>query len=85
MARLAFFGRDFVELLVVEQAQRRRGIGRALMASALANATSPVVFTSTNESNNPMRALLARDGWLLSGRLTGLDEGDPELVYYRTR
>jgi len=30
-----------------------------------------------------MRGLLAREGWTLSGRLTGLDDDDPELVFYR--
>jgi hypothetical protein len=31
-----------------------------------------------------MRALFERDGWTLSGVLAGIDEGDPELVFYRT-
>jgi hypothetical protein len=29
-----------------------------------------------------MRALLAVEGWQFSGRLDGLDEDDPELVYF---
>ena len=32
-----------------------------------------------------MRALLDSEGWSLSGRLAGLDEGDPELVFYLRR
>ena len=79
----AFFGRDFIELLVVEDSHRRQGVGAALLSTACAAASSATVFTSTNESNAPMRALLDRDGWTLSGRLTGLDFGDPELVFYR--
>jgi hypothetical protein len=31
-----------------------------------------------------MRALFEREGWALSGILEGIDEGDPELVFYRT-
>ncbi len=80
-----FFGRDFIELVVVQEGHRRQGVGGALVASAFMAAASPTVFTSTNESNAPMRALLERDGWSLSGRLTGLDPNDPELVFFRRR
>ena len=40
------------------------------------------MFTSTNESNTPMRQLLQSEGWSPSGVLTGLDEGDPEHVFF---
>jgi hypothetical protein len=43
------------------------------------------VFTSTNRSNDAMRALLRTEGWSSSGELDGLDPGDPELVFYRDR
>lgn len=29
-----------------------------------------------------MQALLRRENWLVSGTLDGLDDGDPEVVYY---
>lgn len=77
-----FFGRDFIDLLIVAQGHRRRGLGRLLMRSATEVATTPVVFTSTNESNEPVRALLASQHWTFSGKLDGLDRGEPELVYY---
>jgi GNAT superfamily N-acetyltransferase len=77
-----FFGRDFVDLLYVDLANRRRGIGRRLMEEAVRRSSTPRVFTSTNESNEPMRSLLAADGWVLSGVLDGLDEGDPEWVFF---
>jgi GNAT superfamily N-acetyltransferase len=80
----AFFGRDFVKLLVVSPAHRRSGIGSALLEAATATATTETIFASTNESNAAMRALFEREGWTLSGTLTGIDEGDPELVFYRT-
>jgi GNAT superfamily N-acetyltransferase len=80
----SFFGRDFVKLLVVSAAYRRSGIGRALLEAATATATTPMIFSSTNESNAAMRTLFEREGWTLSGILTGIDEGDPELVFYRT-
>ena len=79
-----FFGRDFVELLMVDPARRRGGIGRNLLRAALAAAGTEQVFTSTNTSNQPMRSLLRAEGWSFSGELDGLDEGDPELVFYKT-
>ena len=81
----SFFGRDFVRLLAVSASHRRSGIGSALLTAAALQATTDVVFTSTNESNGAMRALLRRDNWTYSGTLTGLDEGDPELVFWRER
>ncbi len=80
-----FFGRDFIELLVVAAAHRRSGIGRILLREAVAAAGTAQVFTSTNRSNRSMRALLAAEDWSFSGELVGLDEGDPELVFYRDR
>jgi len=77
-----FFGRDFIDLLMVDPARRRRGIGRDLLRAALDAAATEQVFTSTNTSNEPMRALLQAEGWSFSGALDGLDEGDPELVFY---
>jgi hypothetical protein len=41
------------------------------------------VFTSANESNAPMRALLARLGYTASGRIENLDPGDSELVFVK--
>jgi GNAT superfamily N-acetyltransferase len=83
--RQHFFDRDFVDLLFVADGHRRRGLGGELMKAAVATATSTDVFTSTNESNAPMQALLKAEGWTFSGTLVGLDEGDPELVYYFRR
>ncbi len=80
-----FFGRDFIELLMVHPARRRSGIGRFLLREALATAGTDQVFTSTNRSNHPMRSLLETENWTFSGELDGLDEGDPEVVFYKNR
>ena len=77
-----FYGRDFIDLLFVHADSRRNGIGRLLMRAAVENASTSRVFTSTNESNKPMQQLLSVEGWSPSGQLVGLDEGDPELVYF---
>jgi ribosomal protein S18 acetylase RimI-like enzyme len=80
-----FFGRDFIELLTVDPALRRSGIGRALLRQALATAGTSQVFTSTNTSNHPMRSLLDAEDWSFSGELGGLDDDDPELVFHKAR
>lgn len=80
-----FFGRDFIELLVVDSDCRRSGVGRILLREAVASAGTAQVFTSTNASNRPMRALLAAEDWSFSGGLGGLDEDDSELVFYKNR
>lgn len=78
-----FFARDFVELLYVEDGQRRKGVGAAILGAIEAVCGADRLFTSTNESNAPMRALLARSGYGESGRIQNLDPGDPELVFVK--
>jgi hypothetical protein len=80
-----FFGRDFIELLIVDLAHRRSGMGRSLLREAVATAGTAQVFTSTNASNRPMRALLDAEDWSFSGGLGGVDEDDSELVFYKNR
>jgi RimJ/RimL family protein N-acetyltransferase len=41
------------------------------------------LFTSTNESNKPMQALLDQLGYERSGIVENLDEADPELIYFK--
>ena len=80
--RRHFYDRDFIDLLLVAAKYRRAGWGSELMRAAVATSTTTDVFTSTNESNLPMQALLKSEGWAFSGKLVGLDDGDPELVYF---
>jgi ribosomal protein S18 acetylase RimI-like enzyme len=80
-----FFSHPFVDLLVVSESQRRRGIGSALMNRCEEAHQKDRIFTSTNESNAPMRALLAKIGFQESGVIDNLDPGDPELVFVKLR
>jgi GNAT superfamily N-acetyltransferase len=77
-----FFTHDFIDLLVVREDCRRRGVGRALLRASVDRASAPRVFSSTNASNAPMRSLLNAEGWSVSGQLDGLDPGDPEIVFF---
>ena len=83
LSRRHFFGRDFVSLVVVEARARRRGLASALFQAAEAGATTPQLFTSTNQSNRPMQALLDARGYRKAGVITDLDEDDPEVVFVR--
>ena len=80
-----FYAFPFVDLLVVAESARRGGVGSALMARCEADHDRDRIFTSTNESNTPMRRLLAKAGWLASGQIDNLDPGDPELVFVKFR
>ena len=79
----SFFGRDFIELLCVSFSSRRSGVGSALLRRAVGMSSTERIFTSTNKSNAPMTGFLEKIGWRFSGELEGIDDGDPEMVYYQ--
>ena len=78
-----FFSYDFLELLYVDAARRRTGLGETLVVAFDAARRTDRLFISTNESNAPMRALLAKLGYAASGMILNLDPGDPELVFVK--
>lgn len=76
-----FFGRPFVALLVVRPEARRRGVASALVRHVEVVCGGDRLFTSTNASNTAMQRLCDALGFVRSGIIDNLDEGDPELVY----
>lgn len=80
----SFFRSPFIEMLMVAAPARRTGVGRALIEHCIA-VTPPgqKLWTSTNESNTPMRALLPQLGFVQTGMFEHLDPGDPELIFLR--
>lgn len=78
-----FFGCGFVSLVVVDSGQQRRGVGLRLLAAAANACPTAKLFTSTNQSNLAAQRLFASAGFVRSGRIDHLDEGDPELVYVK--
>jgi len=77
----SFFGHGFISMVYVRSDRRRVGVGIRLVEHLVGRSKSSKVFTSTNESNGPMRDLLAGAGFEPSGIIHNLDPGDPELVY----
>ena len=80
-----FYNQGFVSMLLVAEGARRRGVGRTLMREIERRCKTVKLFTSTNESNRPMQALLGSLGYVPSGVIQNLDPGDPELVYFLDR
>ena len=76
-------GGGFVDMLYVQSEFRRRGFGSALMKHIEHLCQSPQLFISTNRSNDAMRALLAKLGYVSSGVVDNSKEGDPELVFMK--
>ena len=79
----SFYENGFVALLIVDPSTRRMGMGKRLMEYVEQICRTNKLFTSTNESNLPMQGLLESCGYVKSGFIDNLDEGDPELVYYK--
>ncbi|NJL54918.1 MAG: GNAT family N-acetyltransferase [Spirulinaceae cyanobacterium RM2_2_10] len=78
-----FYDNGWIEMLYVHPQFRRQGIGSALIRHLNNACRTPKLFTSTNQSNFPMQQLLATLEFDRSGIIENLDEGDPELVYFK--
>ncbi len=78
-----FYGYPFIDLIVVHPDARRRGVATALFAYIEKTQPGEKLFTSTNESNGTMQALLDKHGYIRSGWVDNLDEGDPELIFFK--
>jgi GNAT superfamily N-acetyltransferase len=79
-----FFEYDFLELLFVGADYRRRGIGTELIRAAETVAMTGKLFTSTNDSNEAMKELCEKLGFVRSGVLDGLEADDPEIFYVKS-
>ncbi len=78
-----FFGWPFIELVYVRTDYRQYGYATSLMRYIEATCESEKLFTSTNLSNLPMQRLLEKLGYVISGVVHNLDEGDPEVFYFK--
>jgi GNAT superfamily N-acetyltransferase len=79
----SLYDQPFVALLYVVPERRRGGVAMALVRHIESICTDGKLFTSTNESNAPMRQLCERLGFARSGWIENLDDADPEIIYFK--
>ncbi|MEM7549356.1 MAG: GNAT family N-acetyltransferase [Bacteroidota bacterium] len=78
-----FFDQGWIELIIIDELYRGKGIGGQAINLICKECKANKVFTSTNSSNTPMQKVLKKAGFSFAGTINGLDEGDPELFYYK--
>jgi ribosomal protein S18 acetylase RimI-like enzyme len=78
-----FYRQDFMELLIVHPDYRRQGVATALIQKLETLCTAKKFFTSTNQSNIPAQKTYEANGFVRSGYIENLDEGDPEIIYFK--
>jgi ribosomal protein S18 acetylase RimI-like enzyme len=79
----SFYSYGFIAMLYVHPNFRRQGIGESLVLHMERECETEKLFTSTNQSNKPMQALLKKLDFQPSGIIENLDPGDPELIYFK--
>ncbi|PHB07908.1 GNAT family N-acetyltransferase [Bacillus wiedmannii] len=77
-----FFDCTFLSLIIVSPTKRRQGYASSLISYMLSHSPTQKIFSSTNESNESMQKVFNSNGFIRSGIVENLDEGDPEIIFY---
>jgi len=78
-----FFDCSFISLVIVHPLERNKGYAKSMMEYFEKISSTKKVFSSTNQSNEKMRKLFLSIGYVESGFINNLDEGDPEIIYFK--
>jgi GNAT superfamily N-acetyltransferase len=78
-----FFGEAFIWQLLTGADFRRIGVATSLIRYVELNCRAGKLFTSTNLSNLKIQSLMDKLGFSKSGQVDNLDEGDPEIFYFK--
>jgi GNAT superfamily N-acetyltransferase len=78
-----FFYCCFISLLMIKPVLQRKGFASALLEYMEQHSPTEKLFSSTNQSNTAMQKVFQANGFIKSGNIDNLDEGDPEIVYYK--
>ena len=79
----SFFGNGFVPLVCVASEHQGKGVGLSLLSEVERQCSTGKLFTSANASNERAQRLFTRAGFVRSGMIENLDEGDPEVIYFK--
>jgi len=80
-----FFECSFISLVIISPAERRKGYASMLLSYFESVSPTDKLFSSTNESNLSMQKAFATNGFRKSGYIENLDEGDPEIIYFKSK
>jgi ribosomal protein S18 acetylase RimI-like enzyme len=73
----------YIGLLVTHPDYLRQGVCTALIKLMGKLCVTKKFFTSTNQSNIPAQKTYEANGFIRSGYIENLDEGDPEIIYFK--
>lgn len=78
-----FFDNSFISLVIIKPTERRKGIATTLLNFYVEMAATPKIFSSTNQSNTSMQKVFEMAGFIKSGYIENLDDGDPEIIFVK--
>ncbi|MGA4718765.1 GNAT family N-acetyltransferase [Fictibacillus nanhaiensis] len=78
-----FFDCCFISLIMVDPAYQRKGVASSLLTHMSKISPTNKLFSSTNESNESMKKSFLKNHFKKSGFVENIDEGDPEIIYFK--